>query len=117
MSCYLSQLAVLRLITKNLANPELKRFLKLYCHINDTTNDQDIDTDANYDIQCNREGPALNICITKKNRDLEIACIQNISQEPVKILDADFTLALQCPKFPRDGKCKYYINKFCQIVW
>ena len=53
-----------------------------------------------------REGPALNICIERKNTRQKVPCMPSyVSGDPIKILDADFTLALRCPKFPRDGKC------------
>ena len=68
------------------------------------------DTEVKYDVQCNRAGPALNVSIKKENTDLKIPCFQVASEEPAKILDADFTLALRCPKFPSVGKCNVYLS-------
>ena len=107
VSYYLSQLAVLDMIRKHLGDPDLLKFLNLYCHM-----ESDDDTEVKYDVQCNREGPALNVSIEKENTDLKVPCFQVASEKQEKILDADFTLALHCPKFPAVGKCKsiFYLS-------
>ena len=59
-----------------------------------------------YELKSERTGPAMNVNITKKRLAHKIVCCDKTAKEPQKVFDADFTLALQCPKFPRDGKCK-----------
>ena len=65
---------------------------------------------SNYDISITiyREGPALNICIEREDTRKKVPLMSSLVSggDTAKILDADFTLALRCPKFPRDGKCK-----------
>ena len=65
--------------------------------------------DVEYEVVTKREGPAFNISITKECAIINMPCMQDDTDKKgaKKIFDADFTLALQCPKFPRDGKCKY----------
>ena len=66
-----------------------------------------------YLLKSERTGPALNVNITKQGIVHKIPCVDKVAKEPEMILDADFTLALRCPKFPRDGKCKY-TKKLCK---
>ena len=102
-------MAVLNVITRHLGDPNLLQFLNLYCHAESV---YDAGEKA-YDVSCKREGPALNISISKSNTNAKIPFIKNYSQNQSKILDADFTLALRCPKFPQDGKCEYCNTRRC----
>ncbi|XP_066922483.1 cyclic GMP-AMP synthase-like receptor 1 [Clytia hemisphaerica] len=61
-------------------------------------------SEKKYTICSERTGPALNVSITRHKLFQKIPCLEKILREPEKLLDADFTLALACPKFPRDGK-------------
>ena len=69
-----------------------------------------------YELKSERTGPALNVNITKKSNFHNIPCVGKAIKEPQVVLDADFTLALQCPKFPRDGMCKFSFGKNFDVV-
>ena len=93
-------MAVLDVITDQIGH---KKFLKQFNQFMHLPKEQNT-----YEVKSERKGPALNIKITKKRMLHNIPFIANVVKEPEVIFDADFTLALQCPKFPRDAKCKYF---------
>jgi len=61
--------------------------------------------DEEFQVGAERTGPALNVKIKKSS--LKSQCGRLFHKDEITALDADFTLALSCPKFPRDGKCKF----------
>ena len=64
-----------------------------------------------YEAEATHTGPALNIKIKKSTKNQKLSCINTITgQDEIDVLDVDFTIALSCPNFPRDGKCKH-----CQL--
>ena len=66
-----------------------------------------------FDVTTDHQGPALNVSITKKSSSGAVDMVTNGDGDDPKILDVDFTFALYCPQFPRDGKCK---NNFYFIL-
>jgi hypothetical protein len=60
-----------------------------------------------YEAEATHTGPALNIKIKKDvTGNQKTPCVKHLVEAEVDVLDVDFTIALSCPNFPRDGKCK-----------
>ena len=103
VALYLSQLAVIDVITDQIGH---KKFLKQFNQFMHLPKEQNT-----YEVKSERTGPALNIKITKK-RMFKIPFLENVMREPLVIFDADFTLALQCPKFPKDAKRNIFLTNY-----
>ena len=94
VALYLSQLAVLDVITDQIGHKKFLKQFNQFMHLKE----QDFNK-----VKSERTGPALNIKITNNSRRCNILCC-NVSNVAQVILDVDFTLALYCPKFPKDAK-------------
>jgi len=96
----LSQLAVLELI----------EFREVFLtRLNRMLNEGYANEDEEFQVGAERTGPALNVKIKKTS--LKSQCGRIFHKDEMTSLDADFTLAISCPKFPRDGKCKsFYLH-------
>ena len=101
VALYLSQLAVLDVITDQIGHKKFLKQFNQFMHLKE----QDFNK-----VKSERTGPALNIKITNNSRRCNILCC-NASNEAQVILDVDFTLALYCPKFPKDAKGNIYFFK------
>ena len=96
---FLSQLAVLELIEFRLGSDV---FL---ARLNRMLNEGYANEDEKFEVAADRTGPALNVKIKKTT--MQTHCMgRHFDKDQIISLDADFTIALSCPKFPRDGKCK-----------
>ena len=100
VSRYLSQLAVLEMIRDEIGSEEFKAVLNRILNL-------DISEEEAFQFEAERTGPALNVKIVGQSQR-KIIFRRNKITDTTTYLDADFTLALSCPKFPRDGKCKHY---------
>ena len=100
---FLSQLAVLELIEFRLGSEFFLARLK------SILNEGYANEDEKFEVAANRTGPALNVKIKKTTMQTRMG--RHFEKDQIISLDADFTIALSCPKFPRDGKCKVIFNK------
>jgi len=68
--------------------------------------------EESFTVEAKHTGPALNITIEKKSFRKTAPLVKNLMGNLLTYLDADFTLALSCPNFPSDGKCKFLLFLF-----
>ena len=90
------------MIEHELGSPQFINILNKYLNLNASYLEE-------YEAEANHTGPALNIKIKKNEIKTRrsVPCMENFVEDKT-VLDVDFTIALYCPNFPRDGKCMYF---------
>ena len=97
---YLSQLAALELLAFHLRDSGFADAIHDYLTLTNRSN-------TKFNVDAKRTGPAFNFKIEKKKiGSCEKFCVGKGSEAESTVFDADFTLALICPNFPKYGRCK-----------